>query len=189
MAGHGFHAHGIHEHEIEQQAHKGVSLSQYVAIFTAILSTIAAVVGYHSSSSQNEALMLKNKAVIMQNLANDQWSFYQSKSNKQHLSELASQLVTSNRAKFYEQEAQRYFKEKNEIRAKAESLEKISAQANAESEQIISSHHQESQGMMLLQIAISLASITALTRKKWLFSVAAAAAAIGTILSIIAWFT
>ncbi len=129
MSSNGFHVHSVHEHEIEQQAHKGVSLAQYVAIFTAILSTITAIVGYHTSSTQNEALTLKNQALIEQNLANDQWAFYQAKSNKQHLAELAGQLVTSpNKAKFYEDSAQRYSIEKTDIRNKAETLEKASMQ-------------------------------------------------------------
>jgi len=40
-------------------------------------------------------------------------------------------------------------------------------------------HHKLAQAMTLIQIAISLASITVLTRKKWLFGVAAVAAAGG----------
>jgi predicted RNA methylase len=38
-------------------------------------------------------------------------------------------------------------------------------------------HHELAQAMTLAQIAISLASITALTRRRWLFGVAAIAAA------------
>jgi uncharacterized membrane protein YccC len=40
-------------------------------------------------------------------------------------------------------------------------------------------HHKLAQAMTLIQIAISLASITVLTRKKWLFAVAGVAAAGG----------
>ncbi len=43
-------------------------------------------------------------------------------------------------------------------------------------------HHKLAQAMTLVQIAISLASITVLTRKRWLFYVAGAAAAGGIVL-------
>jgi hypothetical protein len=43
-------------------------------------------------------------------------------------------------------------------------------------------HHKLAQAMTLIQIAISLASITVLTRRKWLFVVAGVAAAGGLVM-------
>ena len=43
-------------------------------------------------------------------------------------------------------------------------------------------HHKLAQAMTLIQIAISLASITVLTRKKWLFGIAAVAALGGVVM-------
>jgi hypothetical protein len=184
----GLHVHAAHDHEIEHQAHRGVGLAQTVAIFTAILSTVAAVISYHSAAQQTEALMLKNDAIIKQTQASDQWAFYQSKSNKGHLMELATQLVPADRAQSYQQQMQRYNTEKEQIRVQAQALEAESSTADAKSDQMMSDHHQESMGMMLLQIAISLASVTALTRKRWLFLFASLAAAGGIIFSSLAWF-
>ena len=65
---------------------------------------------------------------------------------------------------------------------KAEALEAESEQANEASEHAMHPHHRLAQSMTLIQIAIALASITVLTRKKWLFSVAAVAAAGGLVL-------
>jgi hypothetical protein len=183
-----FHVHAAHEHEIEHQAHKGVGLAQSVAIFTAILSTFAAVASYNSASEQTEALMLKNEAIIKQAQASDQWAFYQSKSNKGHLMELASELVPANKAQYYNQQIQRYNQQKDQIKNSAQALEASSFQADSKSDALMSKHHQQSQGMMLLQIAISMASITALTRKKWLFTFASLAAVGGIIFSVFSWF-
>lgn len=160
-----FHLHGAHEHEVEHQAHSGNSLAQYVAIFTAILSSIAAMVSYHGVSVLNDALLTKNDAVIKQNLASDQWAFYQSKSGKQHLMELASQLVPE-KAGQYEQQLQRYRMEKEAIRQQALKLEAESLNESKLSEHLMDNHHQEALSIMFLEIAIALASITALTRKK-----------------------
>lgn len=181
-----FHVHGAHDHEIEHQAQHGVSLSQYVAIFTAILSAFAAVVSFHGSAVQSEAMILKNNAVIKASQAADQWGFYQAKSNKMHLMELASELVPA-KAAYYKQELARYEKEKNAISQQAQALESAFIEDNKESDRLMASHHQESEAMMFLQIAIALASITALTRKKWLFAIAGVAAFLGAVLSIISW--
>jgi hypothetical protein len=43
-------------------------------------------------------------------------------------------------------------------------------------------HHKLAQAMTLIQIAISLASITVLTKKKWLFAVAGVSAAGGLVM-------
>ena len=55
MSEDGFHAHGQHEHELEHQAHRGVGLAQQIAIFTAVLSTLAAVISYQSGASQKRS--------------------------------------------------------------------------------------------------------------------------------------
>lgn len=179
MSGHGFHVHGAHEHELEHQAHHGPGLAQSVAIFTAILSTIGAIVSYQGGATQNESMLYKNEAVLKKTQASDQWNFYQSKSAKGHLMELAMELAPAEKKDFYRQQLARYEQEKKEIRAKAEVLEKESEEANAKSEHLLHPHHRLAQAMTLIQIAISLASITALTRKRWLFVLAAAAAAGG----------
>jgi len=48
-------------------------------------------------------------------------------------------------------------------------------------------HHRLAQSMTLIQIAISLASITVLTRKKWLFAMAGVAAVGGIALWALAF--
>ena len=49
-------------------------------------------------------------------------------------------------------------------------------------------HHHLAQSLTLIQIAISLASITALTRVRWLFLLGGLAAAGGLGLWALAWF-
>ena len=167
------HVHGAHEHEVEHQAHHGPGLAQQVAIFTAILSTIGAVVAYMGAATQNEAVLKKAEA-------SDQWNFYQSKSTKGHLAELASRLTKdSTQVEFYKKEIGRYDLEKKEIRVKAEELDKESHKMNEGSEHALHPLHKLEQALTLIQIAIALGSITALTRKRWLFITAVVAAAGG----------
>jgi hypothetical protein len=174
MSGHDFHVHGAHEHAVEHEAQHGPGLAQYVAIFTAVLSTLGAIVSYQGGASQNEAMLYKNEAVLKKAQASDQWAFYQSKSSKGHIAEMAADLAPAGK--------QAHYKEKQAIKKDAEALDKASEQANARSEEAMHPHHKQAQAMTLIQIAISLASITALTRVRWLFALAGLAAAGGVAL-------
>jgi len=93
--------------------------------------------------------------------------------------ELAADMAPANKRGYYKTQIEKYENDKKDIKLKAEALEAESEKANEESEHAMHPHHKLAQAMTLIQIAISLASITVLTRKKWLFAVAAAAAAGG----------
>ncbi|MFL6621446.1 MAG: DUF4337 domain-containing protein [Sulfurifustaceae bacterium] len=185
---HGVHVHAPHDHEVEHRANHGPGLAQYVAIFTAVLATIGAVVGYHVATTLNEAMLYKNEAVLKKTEASDQWNYYQAKSTKGNLAQLAADLSRGTASERYRKDAERYEREKQEIKRAAEALEAQSAHANAQSERLLHPLHRAEQSLTLFQIAISLASITVLTRKKWLFGVAGVAAALGLLLATLSAF-
>lgn len=189
MSGHDFHVHGAHEHAVEHEAHHGPGLAQWVAIFTAVLSTVGAIVSYQGGATQNQAMLYKNEAVLKKAQASDQWAFYQAKSAKQHLMEISIDLAPKDKAEFYRKQAEKYDGEKKAIKQKAEQLDEESRKYDELSEESMHPHHKLAQAMTLIQIAISLASITALTRKNWLFGMAAVAAAGGLGLASMVWFS
>jgi hypothetical protein len=154
---------------------------------TAILSTVGAVFAYQGGATQSDAMMYKNEAVLRRTEASDQWNFYQAKSNKQHLAELAAVIAPPDKRAAYEAEVGRYKQEKKEIQAKAEALEAETKRFNELSEHALHPHHRLAQATTMVQIAISLAAITVLTRKRWLFWMSAAAAAVGGALWVVAW--
>ncbi len=192
MSGGKFHVHGPHDHAVEHEAAHGngehgagmggFNLPQMVAIFTAILATIGAIVSYQGGHTQNEALLHKNDAVLKKTEAANQWSYYQAKGTKQNLSELSAALATEpeKRAK-YESEVLRYKGEKEEIKKVAEGFEKQSLAADEASKHALSPHNKLAQAMTLIQIAISLASICVLTRRRWMLGLAGVAAAGGLV--------
>src|SRR6185503_7950905 len=188
MSGHGVHVHGAHDHAVEHEAHKG-GLGQQVAIFSAVLATIGAIVSYLGGNTQNEALYHKNEAVLKKTEASNMWNYYQAKSTKQNLAEFAAGLAADpqSREKFAAS-VKRYEAEKEDIRRKAEALEAESKAANERSEHALHPHEKLAISMTLLQIAIALASITVLTQKRWLLAGAGIAALGGAALGIIAWF-
>ena len=178
----GFHVHGAHDHAVEHQAHGGDSLAGQIAIFTAILASVGAIVSYQGGDTQNRAMLFKNEAVLKKTQASDQWNFFEAKSNKGHLMELALVVAPASKREYYESQIARYDKEKEAIKKKAEALEAESEKANEESDHAMHPHHLLAQSMTLIQIAISLASITVLTRKRWLFAVAGISAVGGLIM-------
>ena len=93
--------------------------------------------------------------------------------------ELASDLAPASKKAEYKVKIDKYAAEKQVIKKQAEALEALSMQANERSEQAMHPHHHLAQSMTLIQIAIALASITALTQVRWLFVLAGLAAAGG----------
>ena len=156
----GFHVHGPEAHHIEHEAQSGSTLAQQVAIFTAILASLGAVVGYQGSDTQEEAMLFKNEAVLKKTQASDQWNYYQAVSNKGHLMELASSLAEPSKADYYKKQVEKYQEKKKDIKKKADQLEEESRLANEKSEQLMHPRRRLAQAMTLIQIAISLASIS-----------------------------
>jgi hypothetical protein len=177
-----------HEHQIEHEAAHGPGLSQQIAIFTAILATLGAIVSYLGGHTQNEALYYKNDAVLNRSLAADQWAYYQAKGIKQNMAEVqAENAGDPARAADFKAKAQKYAEEKEDIKKQAEAFDKKAEEANTHAEHALHPHEKLALAMTLIQIAISAASITALTRKKWLFGLAALSATAGVLTWILAF--
>lgn len=186
MSGQGFHVHGPHDHAVEHAAHGNDKFSSKIAVMTAILATVGATFGYQGGATQNDAALSKNNAAIDKTEAANRWNYYQAKSNKQNLAELALTLPGVDPEK-YRADVARYKMEKEEIKKEAEKWEASSADWNKKSEQAMHQHHQWALATTAEQIAISLAAITLLTHKKWLQYTAYAVAAAGIALGLFAW--
>ena len=168
MSGHDFHVHGPHDHELEHAAHgQGNSFTNKVAMFTAIIATVGAIFGYMAGATQANSGLYKNDAAIKKTEASNQWNYYQAKSSKQNLMELALELAPAAKKEFYAEEIKRYKSEKAEIKVTAEKLEAKSKEFDEMSEAQLHQHHRWAQATTVLQVAIALAAIALLTRKTW----------------------
>lgn len=180
MSQQGVHAHAPHEemlhHEVEH--HPG-RLNQWVAVFTALLAALGAMVSYQGTLLMEEVLLAKNEAVLDKAHATDQWNYYQAVSTKQHLMELARDLSPAERQKAIDAKIAKYSAQKEEIATKARELDVASRHANDRSEELSRPHAAVLRSIIALQIAISLASITALTHRRWLFVAAGLSALVG----------
>lgn len=189
MSGHGFHVHGPHDHELEHAAQggHGDGHTSSIAMFTAIIATVGALFGYMGGATQANAGLYKNNAAIKKTEASNQWNYYQAKSSKQNLSELAMELTPAKK-EFYQEEIKRYKAEKAEIKAAAEKLEAESKHWDEQSDEQIHLHHRWAQATTVLQVAIAMAAIALLSRKKWLEYVMYAAGSIGVVMGGLATF-
>lgn len=175
-----FHVHGPHDHAVEGHAHRPQSgLSQSVALFTALLSTVGAAISYEGGNTQTEALLYKNEAVLNKTAAADQWAYYQAESDKAHLMEMMLDIGPAEKKAYYAEQRAKYQEHKAQIKIDAEKLEKLALEANEKSQHYAKPHHKLSQALTFVQIAIALASITVLTQRRWLLFLAGLAAIIG----------
>ena len=192
MSGHGFHVHGPHDHALEHGEHGAghgdgdSAFTNQIAMFTAILATVGALMGYMGGATQAEAARFKNDAAIKKTEASNQWNYYQAKSTKQSLAEVSRDLSAKedDRAK-YQAKIDRYEKEKAEIKAGAEKIEAEATAWDKKSAEQMHLHHRWAQATTVLQVAIALAAIALLTKKKWLeyamFGAGAAGVAVGAL--------
>lgn len=180
MSGHGFHVHGPHDHELEhaqQGGHGGhhdedpesKKMTNQIAMFTAIIATVGALFGYMGGATQANAGLYKNNAALKKTEASNQWNYFQAKSTKQSLAELARDLAPAadDKAK-YQAKVDRYEKEKGEIKVVADKLEADAKEWDHQSDEQMHQHHRWAQATTALQVSIALAAIALLTRKKWL---------------------
>jgi Na+/glutamate symporter len=171
MSGAGFHVHGPHDHELEhaaQHADKD-SFAGTIAVTTALLATVGALFAYMGGATQANAGLYKNNAAIKKTEAANQWNYYQAKSGKQNLAELAIELVGAEERKAgYRAEVERYKKEKSAIKDVADKLEAEAKEWDARSESQMHLHHRWAQATTALQVSIAMAAIALLTRRKWL---------------------
>jgi hypothetical protein len=190
MSGGGFHVHGPHDHELEhaaQGAHGGHDdkakngMIAQIAVVTAIVATVGALFAYMGGATQANAGLYKNNAAIKKTEASNQWNFFQAKSTKQSLAELARDLAPDDKKAAYATKIDRYEKEKGDIKLVAEKLELESTTWDKSSDEQMHQHHRWAQATTILQITIALAAIALLTRKRWV-EIAMFAAAAGGLL-------
>ena len=184
-----FEVRGMHEDQMDEAAEREPQgMAGQLAVMTAILATVGAMFSYMAGNTQAEAALSKNDAAIKKTEASNQWSFYQAKSGKQNLSALGMQLVEDARKAHFEGEVKRYEAEKAEIKLAAEKLEKESTEFDQKSEAQMHQHHRWAQATTALQIAIAMAAIALLTKRRWLEKAVFVMSGLGLFVGVLAYF-
>jgi hypothetical protein len=146
----------LHEDTHETAKH-GPAWISGVALSTAILAVLAAIASLLSGEHANEAM-------LSQIGASSQWNYYQAKSIKSAVLD-AKAAFTGAPDESDQAKRVRYEKEQEEIKADAEHKE-------AAAKSFFHKHEVFARGVTMFQIAIAIAAISALTRKRsfWVVS-------------------
>ena len=176
----------------EVQEHAAESrFNGYIALFVAVVATFMALCNVKDGNVVQAMQQSQAKAV-------DQWAYYQSKSTKQHIAENSAEMLKVQmemnpglkpevrakvEAKIAAQEtaARKYEKEKEQIKVEALQAAKDYDTMNIHDDQFDLAE-------ACLSVAVALAGITALTKKRWLLGVAGTFACIGFLYGLAGFF-
>lgn len=160
---------------------------RWLALFTAVFAVLAAIAALKSGQFANEALLLMNNATLKQAQASDQWSYYQAKGIKQTARDASTDILTASKAptdaiERSRREAERLKNEQTEIQNEAKRLETERDRLQEESTAALERHHRYAYSVTLLQVAIGLSALAALTDRKAVWYAALAAGAVGAVM-------
>ena len=156
-----------HAEHAQHAAHEGNPFITIVSVTIAILAVVAATVGSLETVESGAAIAEKNEAVLRQSQASNQYAFYQAKSLKKNLLEIA--ISSGNpKAEDYAKEVKRYEEEGKEILTKATEYEHQRDEKLGEADHHEHRHHVLTTGVTLLHVAIAVATIAIITKgQKW----------------------
>jgi hypothetical protein len=162
----------LHEEIHHHAEHGGPPWLSQVALSTAILAVLAAIAGLLSGMHANEAMMSQIQA-------SDQWGYYQAKSIKAAVLEAKTTLAEAATEKDKEKATQ-YQEEQAEIKREAE-------QKQAEARSNFHKHEIFARAVTMFQIAIAIAAISALTRRRKFWVVSLVFGLAGSVFLILGW--
>ncbi len=154
----------------------------WLSLSTAIIAVMAAIASLESGDHANEAIVLKTDATLTQSAADDAWAFYQAKSVKEDMYRALGPLAPRPEvAEEWTKKANEESAQKAEKKTEAEKLVGEVKMADGESRQHLALHHQFAKSVTIFQVAIALAAIAALARRKALWWVSLGVGALGAV--------
>jgi uncharacterized protein DUF4337 len=160
----------LHEEVHHSAEHSHEAWISWVALSTAILAVLAAIAGLLSGQHANEAMMNQIEA-------SDQWNYYQAKSIKASVLD-AKMSLASSASEEDRQKTARYEEEQREIQKKAREDE-------AEAKSNFQRHEVYARAVTMFQIAIAIAAISVLTKKRHFWIVSLLFGAVGCVFLVL----
>jgi hypothetical protein len=150
----------VHEHLEHQAHHEPDSFIPKVALSTAIIAAFAAIASLLAGDHANEAM-------VSQIQSSDKWAYYQAKGIKAAVLNTKITLLESQGKKAEakdEEKLAEYAKEQEDLSKEATALQR-------EAKEHLERHKRLASGVTLLQIAIAIGAISALTKRKRFWAV------------------
>ncbi|MCU1293723.1 MAG: hypothetical protein JWP08_2573 [Bryobacterales bacterium] len=167
------------EEEVAEHVHHAQDpFDKIVAGTMAIIAASLAIVSVLGQHYNTEKL-------LAQQLASDQWAYYQAKDIRHYIAQSAGDVLKSGHAESaavaqYANDSERYKKQTADIQEKARELEKERDRMGRQADY---SHF----GEVFLELAIVLSSLSILTRRKPLFAGAVVSALLGAGIAFYGW--
>jgi hypothetical protein len=172
--------------------------TKYTSLSLVFIAVLAAIATQWAGKYGSRVLVKLNDSTFHQAKASDQWAFYQAKSIKENLYEVARDQAAHNGTAGAATEAaakpdpkmtdkiSRYEAEKKEIKEKAEGLEKDRDRTRDEAALASAQGSGMGLAVSVFQISIAMGSICLVTKKKplWYLSLALALAATGEMIRV-----
>ena len=161
----------LHEQTHETAQHGGPAWISWVALSTAILAVLTAIASLLSGEHANEAMLSQIEA-------SNQWNYYQAKGIKAAVLD-AKVAFTGTPDESDQRKRARYEQEQQEIRSEAEHKQ-------AAAKAYFHKHEVFARGVTMFQIAIAIAAISALTKKRSFWIVSLVFGAFGCVFLLLA---
>lgn len=174
-----------HLETAEHAAHaasEGGLRAAIVPLSIAVMAVVAGGLGSLETTASSSAIIARSDASIRRNEATDLWSEYQAESLKKHLYDIAAGQNAADSAAL-KAEAKKYADAETKLQAEAKAKEQETADEVATSERSMERHHRLSYAVSIVQLAIALASISIVIRRRWLWYGSLACLAAGLIVA------
>jgi len=172
-----------------KEKEKRDSWTKYVSLTVVIVAVVAAIAAQWGGKYSSRVLTRLNDATFLQTQASDQWAYYQAKSIKLKICEAsrdelqhdaATDPKTAELVKNYEDQIATYKKEQKDIQAKAQDFEAKRDAARLNATQASAKGGKMGLAISLFSVAVAVASICVVTKRKplWFMALALAGVAI-----------
>ena len=176
-----------HAEHAEHVTHMSDGFLSKVSITIAILAVVAATVGSLETIETAAAIGDKNAAVLLQNRATDNWNFYQAKSIKKNIYEIAA-AGNPDKADDFKKQSARYAADEKDLFGKGQALEHETEAKLHDSERHEQRHHVLTVAVTMLHISIAIATIAIIMRgRRWPWYTAMGLGTVGVIATGVAY--
>jgi hypothetical protein len=155
------------QHVAEAHSHGGANAA-LVPLSIAIMAVIAAVFGGLETTWSSHAVLARSSAAVRQGEASDLWAFFQARSIKKNMYEIAA-AQSGDGGPALAAKAEQYAAQEAELEKQARAKEEQVKEAEKESDEAMERHHRLTSAVNIVHLAIALASISILIRRRWLW--------------------
>jgi hypothetical protein len=139
----------------------------WLSLSTAVIAVLAAIASLEAGANANDAIVRKDDAILHQSKADDAWAHYQAAGIKAVVyATQAESALRPDVASRWLAEAERERSEQRTIKEEAEREQATAESMDEKSAHKLHTHHQFAKSVTVSQVAIALAAIAALTRRK-----------------------